>query len=194
MSKEGDGSYKISISGDGVKIEKEISADTARLVVNIVMGGQASDAPAGSVSGASIGVGANASPKPQSTTHAGTKLSLREFFNECEASTNQEKITAIAAHMKIYGGKVQFLREEVLTGFRQAGEVAPKNYHRDFSKAVASGWIAEDTGNAGSFYITHTGEKVVQGKFSPDLKKSASRPGAKRRGKKGKASGAGTSA
>ena len=72
---------------------------------------------------------------------------------------------------------------EIKSLFRDAGELLPANLTRDFKWVVSSGWIAPDSAKKGSFYITNTGMKVLQGGFPDDLVKKSKYKGGSRRKK-----------
>ena len=65
----------------------------------------------------------------------------------------------------IRNGTADFSKDEVLAQFRIAREVMPGNFRRDFSWAIATGWIAEDCPQSGSLLCNAVGQTGGRRKF-----------------------------
>lgn len=102
------------------------------------------------------------SAKPQNST-AKKVESAREALDISGATKNPEKIVALGAYVLQDGGDT-FKVEDVKGHFRRAREVAPANFSRDLSIAIASGWIAEDA--PGEYYLTNKVAGVLDGGYS----------------------------
>lgn len=143
--------YKLTLMGSGISIDKEIDQATAERVVHAVFGSQQTES-------SQLAGGADRPNDPQ-------RLSLREVLEESEARTIPEKIVVIAAYLRDQQGQATCTREDNKGKFRTAGEPMPANYSRDFGKAVQSGWIAEDHQNSGKFYVTRRGDEALSTRF-----------------------------
>jgi len=148
-------SYKITLKGDGVTIDKEIAEDTAREVVALIMGGTVVAPSAAPVR--------SHGQNQEGSVRRGDKSS-REFLDEVGAKKNPELITAIG-QMLFDQGIETFNSSDLKTQFRGAGEVTPANLGRDIRTAQSSGWIAADPSDAMHFYVTDAGRRAIAGKF-----------------------------
>jgi len=160
-------SFKITIEGGGLSMNRTIDAERARVLINILMGGAASEPVV------TKGMGGLHQPQQQQPPRSGVPISLREFLNEAQATNWPAKITAIGTYMHDNEDRPSFTRDEVRTRFRQAGEAQPGNFHRDFAVTIQNGWISEDPKNPGSHYVTNSGRKAVESKFSGEVKRAA---------------------
>ena len=160
-------SYKLSISGAGVAVDREIDQQTALAVLQLVMGGSPQTGAVGSPTQAS-----------ERTVIDSRRLSLREVLEESSAKTIPEKIVTIGIFLRDHEGKATFSRDDNKGRFKSAGEPAPANYPRDFAKAIRAGWVAEDHQNAGEYYVTRRGDEVFARRFAG----TATLPKSRRRG------------
>lgn len=94
-------------------------------------------------------------------------VSLREFLNKAQPSTNAQRIATFALYRERYKGLEKFSRADILPCFAEAKESAPGNYDRDFAAAVKEGWIHEDGANS---YLTSTGVTAVDAGFGGKAK------------------------
>jgi hypothetical protein len=166
--------YTISIKGNGIVVEKSVSAQVARQVINAVMGA-VSESASGPAKHADAVIGTN--PEARRT-------SLREFLEESQARRNPDKIITIAQYLYQVEDKELFTRDDIRGRFRSAGEAAPANFPRDFAWAVKNGWIAEDTKSPNSFYVTQTGRNAIGNRFPNEVKKGTPQPTTRRRSRK----------
>jgi hypothetical protein len=141
--------YKLSLTGEGITVERDVSGDVARDIIALVMGGTVT------------------SRGTRQTTPSGPKgatgKSIREFIDETGAKKNPQIVTAIGQYLIDQEGQERFTRTEVKARFAQAGEPTPANIHRDFALAVTSGWIAENPRN--EFYVTDSGRRAIEARF-----------------------------
>lgn len=144
--------FTISVTGAGINIKREVSANRLALVLSVVMGSDLSEA----VDFPSPSIGGPARP---------AKLSLREFLDNARATTKSDQIVAIGHYMAIHEGKDTFSRDDIKARFQSARERLPSNFPRDFSTAIGKGTIAEDHAKADQYYVTKTGAQAVERRF-----------------------------
>lgn len=162
---------KITIKGAGLSYEKEIGEDVAGQIMALCLSFQEGDLDSGKA-GSGLQVRRSG---PQ-------RESAAEYLNRHAPKRNPDKILTLAGFLKESHNKDSFQQGEIKSLFRDAGELMPANLTRDFKWVVSSGWIAPDPTKKGSFYITNTGLKVLQGGFPDDLvKKSKYKSGGRRK-------------
>jgi hypothetical protein len=168
--------FKITVEGDGLKLDRSIDESRAREIINILMGGAAAPPPG------TPRIEPLQGPLNAASGQPGVRLSLREFLNIAQAANWPAKITAIGVYLQDHEGQADFTREDVRARFRHAGEGQPGNYHRDFAVAVGNGWVAEDSRKPGSHYVTNTGRQAVESKFAGEVKRASTPVRRKSRG------------
>jgi hypothetical protein len=99
------------------------------------------------------------SGEPRSSSRA---KSPGELIQEKTPSTNPQLITLFAYYRERYEGKSRFSPTMLLDYFVRVREPKPKNFARDFAKAVRSGWIHEDGEES---YVTSKGIEAVESGF-----------------------------
>lgn len=149
--------YKLKLEGDGVTVNREIPETVALEILAAVMGG--SPTP-------------RAGRVPARGGSAGRGPSLREHFDDVEPKRNPDKILAIAYFLKEQRGVDSFSPDDIKREFKGAGEPVPGNWARDWRWTIQNGWIAADSEDPESFWVTGKGEKAVEEKFSADVKKA----------------------
>lgn len=103
-----------------------------------------------------------------------SKTSPAEFLNKYGPKRNPDKILALAVYLKHHDNRSKFNPGEIKRLFRDAGEVLPANFTRDFKWVISSGWIARDSDEKDAYYVTTTGCNVLEQGFPIELiKKSA---------------------
>lgn len=113
----------------------------------------------------------------------GKRLSIVEFLGNKAAATNPQRIAVFASYHERVVGKDKFSRDDLEKYFAAAKLAKPQNYVRDFSKAVAEGWIHEDGADS---YLTQAGERAVDAGFGGKGKARGRAVAEKpRKGKKG---------
>jgi len=156
------GEYRLRLSGDGVEIDKTVDQPTALAILHAVM---SAGADIGKIVVPQVTSEPSAAVEALAATKPAKPLSLREFVNEKLPKTNAEVILTIAEFLSVFEGKSKFLKEDIRSRFSSAGEALPKNFTRDFQTALDKGWIGESTDVKGSFFVTRTGETVIQRGF-----------------------------
>jgi hypothetical protein len=169
--------YKLTLEGGGLKVDREVDEAVALQILAAVMGG--GGVPFGGPSG-----GIRTAQVPPRSTLAGARLSLREHMDEFEPKRNPDKILAIAAYLTDTRGMETFTPEDVKKEFKNASEPVPANYSRDWKWTVSNAWIAKSDEEPGEFYITLTGREALAQKFSNDVKKSTRQTARRRRTRK----------
>jgi len=160
-------SYRLTLTGAGISIDQEIDQPTALAVVQVAMGQRPTPAAVIPSTGSA-------------SRAAGQRLSVREMLEDSGAKTIAEKVVVIGRFLRDQEDRATFSRDENKARFRTAGEPIPRNFPRDFQKAVRAGWVAEDHEKPGEFYITRRGDEVVNSGFAGKTSVSA-RPRRRRR-------------
>ncbi len=162
--------FKVTVSGEGVSVDRTVSQETALSVIAIIMGRTATEPKRGSA--------------PITATRAGVGThvpeSAGEYLAESKAKRHPEKILALGAFLT-ETGRQTFTSDEVKAQFPMAGEPVPANFPRDFAWAVRIRWIAESPGMGGHYYVTKTGLEAVQRRFPDDVRKATRQAGTGRR-------------
>jgi hypothetical protein len=167
--------YSLKLEGWGISISRDVGQEVARAILDIVLGGTVRTAPG------------KIAPERNDARENRDRpsLSLHEFLEESGAKRNPDKIAVIGQYIIEHEGKPEFTRDELKVRFREAGEAVPANFPRDFNWALRNGWIAEDPGARGSYYIPKKGLEAIEGKFSSEIKKkTAQKKGVKKRREK----------
>lgn len=166
---------QLSIKGGGLSYKSVIDADTAAKIMTLCLAGEQ---PEAITSTTSKGQGAG-----QSVAVKGIKDSPAEYLDRFGPKRNPDKILTLAGYIQEVEGRNSFNPGEIKRLFRDAGEVLPANFGRDFRWTKNSGWIAPDLAKKGNFYITNTGRKVLQGGFPDELVKKSKNKATGRRKK-----------
>jgi hypothetical protein len=153
--------YVFTLKGEGIDFTGAVDQPIARSLLDVVL------------------ASGNSSPPTNRRTDNETarvknppRQSLREFLSEHGTKRIPEKIVAIGEYLTT-NGAADFSKNDVLTQFRIAREAMPGNFGRDFNWAIATGWIAEDAGTPGRFYVTKSGEQAVDRNFSSEVTKNS---------------------
>lgn len=110
--------------------------------------------------------------------------SLVEYLSRHSPRRNPDKILTVAGYTKEMLEKPFFHPNEIRNLFKDAGEMLPANFNRDFRWAIRSAWIAKDPSKKNNFYVTNTGLKVLHEGFPEELvKKSKNKAGGRRKSK-----------
>ncbi|WNJ92924.1 hypothetical protein [Bosea sp. 685] len=144
--------FSITLTGPGISIEREVSANKVAAIMGIIIGSSPSEAVITSTSN----IGGIAKPE---------KVSLREFLDEAKAITKPDQIVAIGHYMAVHEGKDIFSREDIKARFQSARERLPSNFPRDFNVAISKAMIADDHLKSGHYYVTKTGIQAVERHF-----------------------------
>jgi hypothetical protein len=118
---------------------------------------------------------AGASRPDKQPQQGGKPLSLVEFLDEKQPTTNQQRIACFAYYReKIEGKGDKFSSRDLAAYFPLAKLPNPgPNYARDYKGAVTAAWIHDEQANS---YLTRKGEAAVEAGFggkraSPSKKK-----------------------
>ena len=167
--------FALSLEGDGIKIQRSVDRHTALEVVALLMGGSPSV-----IRGQEPGSADRLRGRRDARS---TGRSLREYLNEVGAARNPDQIVTIASYLIDERGQGLVTSAEIKREFPSAGEPIPANFSRDFRLAVTSGWLGEDPGQAGAFYITETGRNAIARRFSGEVRRATGQP-RRRRGRR----------
>jgi hypothetical protein len=110
------------------------------------------------------------------STSPARPVAIRELIQERKPRTHPEFITLFAYYREKHQNLPTFSRGVLQQYYAMSRENPPKNFDRDFVKAIKRGWIHED---GESSYITSKGLELVESNFSEAVDKST-RKGSKR--------------
>lgn len=165
---------KLSIKGGGLSYASDVSPEIAGKIMEICL---ASKSQRDSVTVQDIG----------SYSRAPNQESLVEYLSRHSPRRNPDKILTVAGYTKEMLDKQFFHPNEIRNLFKDAGEMLPANFSRDFRWAIRSAWIAKDPSKKNNFYVTNTGLKVLREGFPDELvKKSKNKAGSRRKNKSAK--------
>lgn len=146
---------KLSIIGDGLSFEKEIDQLLAGQIMALCLSGsQASSVRQNIVNTVSNKI---------------EKESVVEYCDRFSPKRNPDKILVFAGYIREMENRDSFSSGEIKRLFRDAGEVLPANFTRDFKWVIKNGWFTPDSVKKGNFFITKTGIKVLADGFPKEL-------------------------
>jgi len=157
--------YRLTLKGDGITVERDISEAMAKDIIAMILGG-------------CLYLGSPILPPPTGRTaipqqnhskqqngSSSPKKSLREYMNEVGATKNPQKILVIAHYLVSFMGKELFSIADIKPQFKVASEPIPANLNRDFQVLSQNGWIAPDHEERKMYFITQTGLDALANKF-----------------------------
>jgi hypothetical protein len=163
--------FDLSLSGEGIKLDRKIGQAAALQILAIVMGGSASAAP---ILPGIPPIPDSLGERREPTNLSGSRVSLREYLDQVQAKRNPDKILAIGKYLQEHRAQESFTSNDIKAQFRPAGESVPANFARDFRWTVTNGWIAEDHASPGQYYVTSTGDEALAAKFAKEIKRKTS--------------------
>lgn len=168
--------YTIKIDGPGLSFEHIVNEKIAKQMMVAVLTGDNIQPNISQSNAKKFHDSSKTEELPEDSTisNAQPELSLREFLSQKEASRNPDKIAAIALYLKQYRKRNLFSKSDIIEGFEMAAEPVPANISRDLRWTLKNGWIAPKTGDNDLYYITSTGQNVVEQKFPSDILKKTS--------------------
>lgn len=104
-------------------------------------------------------------------TSSAKPVAIRELIQEKKPTTHPEFIALFAYYREKHQNLPTFSRAILADYYGTSREKPPKNYDRDFVKAITRGWIHEDGENS---YITSKGVEAVESGFS-DFQRATSK-------------------
>lgn len=176
--------FRLKLSGDGISVDRTVSAEVAQQIVAITLGTSPSvGQELGKQVAASVAQGL-----AQASGGRGSP-SVREFLLQQEAKRIPEQITTIALYLKNHRNSAVFTKKDLVKAFEDAQEPVPQNLPRDIGWTVRVGWIAPKAGMKDTYYITGSGEAAVGAKFPSDVRRktkqaTSGRRARRRKGKK----------
>ena len=97
------------------------------------------------------------------------KKSVKEFIIEKAPKDGVQSATCIAYFMEKFENKEILTSKDIQKCFKDAKLQTPPNVPDKVQKAIGRGWMAKGE-KRGEFYLTSTGEKVVEIGFTKDEK------------------------
>lgn len=153
---------EITVKGGGLSYIGEVDSDIAAKIMALCLAGVKSEV--------------HLQGQTPSPVIKEVKDSPAEYLDRFGPKRNPDKILTLAGYLEKVEGRNSFNPGEIKRLFRDAGEILPANFGRDFRWTKNSGWITPDITKKGNFYITNTGRKVLEGGFPDELiKKSKNR-------------------
>jgi hypothetical protein len=162
---------KLTIKGGGLSYAAEVDPEIAAKVMALCL-------PASRHTGITPGNAALPQIEPLN------QESIVEYLSNRAPRRNPDKILTMAGYMKEVLGKSSFHPNEIRNLFKDASEVPPANFSRDFRWTIRTGWIAKDPLKKDSYYVTNTGLRVLKEGFSEELVKKSKNKASRRRKKK----------
>ena len=151
---------KVTIEGVGMSFSREVDVELAPRIIAICVGqdDKAHEALKRTPDFPSL-----------SSLQGRRKDSVAEYVSRFTLRRHPDKILALAGYVKEVLGRESFQAGEIKSLFREAGEISPANFSRDFRWVQNSGWIANDPQLKGTYFITNTGMKVLQEGFPKEM-------------------------
>lgn len=163
IEKEASSGYRLTLKGDGITVERDISEVLAKDIIAMILGGGTLQASPKFPTSSTVIPQQN---HGQQQNSSGTpRKSLREYLNEVGARKNPQKILAIAGYLVKFTGKEIFSIADIKPQFKVASEQVPANLTRDFQIVSQNGWIAQDHAERKMFFITRTGLDALDNRF-----------------------------
>lgn len=156
--------YRVTVEGEGTRIEREIGQEQLLRVLAVILGGAGAPLhhPVGGGVAAEAGSAGTSTPAASPARSRPTDLTVGEFLNGCNAAGNAERIAGIAMYLEEQLGEGSVSKDVLPTWFRKAGYAIPKNLSRDISTAVKKNLIAEEHDQAGQYFVTVTGKQHLR--------------------------------
>ena len=148
--------FDLSISGDGINVERKIDSKTLAAILALAIGTQRAD-DATSPIPRDVDV---TSPLPE------IPMSLREYLDKVGASRKPDQIIAIGHFISHYEHQSDFSRDEIRSRFSIAREPMPKNFSRDINLAIKAGMLAKVHQKPGYYYVTKAGISAIERHFT----------------------------
>lgn len=162
---------KLSIKGGGLFYATDISPDVAGKIMELCLTSKSQS-------------GAITVPGVISRQEILNQESLVEYLSRHSPRRNPDKILTVAGYTKEMLNKQSFHPNEIRNLFKDAGEMLPANFNRDFRWVLRSAWIAKDPSKKNNYYVTNTGLKVLREGFPEELvKKSKNKSGGRQKNK-----------
>lgn len=153
----------IKIQGEGITFEDNIPRELVPQIINLCISSHNAEKAASSDSPFAL------FDTPKKTA----RESVVEYLQRRNARSNSEKILAFAGYIKDVQDRDIFYSNEIKSLFRDAREILPANFTRDFNLVIGNGWIHKDTENPDAYYITQTGLKALETGFAEGVPKRA---------------------
>ncbi|MGI9180035.1 MAG: hypothetical protein ACR2H9_06000 [Longimicrobiaceae bacterium] len=156
--------YKITVEGEGTKIEREINQNQLLQVLAVILGGGGVTAQMPIAAGVEVEDGgvSHTAPHPGAVRNRTADQTVGEFLSRCNAGSNAERIAGIALYLEEHLGEASITKDALPTWFRKAGLPIPKNFPRDIAQAVKRNLIAEEHDQDGQYFVTGTGKQHLR--------------------------------
>jgi hypothetical protein len=161
---------KVTVKGDGMSFERDVPREIGEQIVVFAITGQfAAVKSEGATRAEDQTLGSqieSVAPEPEEQVkETVSRKSIREFFNEVNPPRNIDRIAAIGRYLQKYHGQTSFTYDDLIGWFEAAREKVPANLPRDIAWAIRAGWIAESHSEEDTYYLTGSGESVVDDHF-----------------------------
>ena len=145
---------KITIEGEGLSLVKYTTLQKAGQIISF-LGHEQESVAAGS-------------PSQIQPSLIGTRLQPRDIINNSGAKTYPQKIAALAKYLRDNSGQNTFSPQEIRLVFKKMGD-EPKNFTRDFSKAIEIQYILCTDTVTDQYELTDRGDDAVQNGFVEEV-------------------------
>ncbi len=141
--------FKITLYGPGIQVDRNISEDVVYRVLQILL-----------QAGTEV-------KKRRSSQRAESELvsSLNRFFRRHRPGNNAERIAAVVAFIERLDERAT-RREEIPDWLVMAGESVPSNLSRDVSMAIDRSWIALQDGEGDELILGPRGQERFAGSLT----------------------------
>lgn len=144
-----DKSFKITITGPGISIDKELDENQLAKILPLAVSSSIQN-----------------TISQTSTDFQYPPLSIREYIDSKNPKTYPQKVVVVASYLRNILKKEKFTPEDVKIQLERAAEKITKNFLRDFKLALQAGWIAESYEVKGNYFVTSTGQSFID---NPDM-------------------------
>ncbi len=166
----GSQSYKISIEGFGLSLEREVPQDIGEKVVVLLLTGQSTEVTSRQDNKNSNSEASNPfQEESKANPSQDSNISVREYLDNNNAKRVPDKVTTIGDYLRIHSNQADFDRSDLVTQLENAAERVPRNLARDIKWAMKAGWIAPRNGMQDRYYVTNSGQNAVSEKFSKEV-------------------------
>ena len=130
--------YRIKLTGPGLDLETDVTPEQAAHILEVCL----------------------------TDSRLGRSRTLVEHLNRFDTKENPDKILCFASHIVDVLGCKSIEPEAIKLCYRKCGEPIPRNFPRYFREAILNRWLDELPNDPGRFYITGSGRKALQAKFT----------------------------
>lgn len=144
-------SVKITINGEGLFLEKETTLQKAGQIISFLGHDQEQVTQIKVANGPSL-IG------PQ-------RSQAKDAILNANAKTYHQKITTLGKYIQEQNGQIDFSPQEIRIFLQKMGD-EPKNFVRDFNKAVDLSYVVSIDGSKEKYQLTDKGYEAIESRFA----------------------------